>query len=65
VRGGWQGFLLTPVLVLLVAAHTDYSSGLYVEVTLIAFALVASFAVLGKWMLWTLRPDAGHAIPAP
>jgi hypothetical protein len=65
VRGGWQGFLLTPVLVLLVAADTDYSSGLYVEVTLIAFALVASFAVLGKWVLWTLRPDAGHAIPNP
>jgi hypothetical protein len=63
VRGGWQGFLLTPVLVLLVAGDADYSSGLYVEVTLLAFALVATFAVLGKWMLWTLRPDAGHAVP--
>jgi hypothetical protein len=32
-------------------------------VTLLAFALVATFAVLGKWVLWTLRPDAGHAVP--
>jgi hypothetical protein len=63
VRGCWQGFLLTPALVLLVAGDTDYASGLYVEVTLLAFALVATVAVLGKWVLWTLRPDAGHAIP--
>jgi hypothetical protein len=63
-RGGWQGFLLTPALVLLVAGDTDSSSGLYVEVTLLAFALVATVAVLGKWVLWTLRPDAGHAIPS-
>jgi hypothetical protein len=65
VRGGWQGFLLTPVLVLLVAADTGYSSGLQVQATLLAFATVATFAVLGKWVLWTLRPDAGHAMPAP
>jgi hypothetical protein len=64
-RGGWQGFLLTPALVLLVAADTDYSSGLSVKVTLLAFMLVATFAVLGKWVLWTLRPDSGHAIQAP
>jgi hypothetical protein len=50
--------------VLLVAGDADSSSGLYVEVTLLAFALVATVAVLGKWVLWTLRPDAGHAIPS-
>lgn len=63
-RANLQDFLLTPVLVLLVAGHTDYSSGVYVEGTLIAFAIVSTFTVLGKWVLWTLRPDNGHVVSA-
>jgi len=63
-RAEVQDFLLTPVLVLLVAGGTDYSSGVYLEGTLLAFAIVSTFTVLGKWVLWTLRPDVGHVVSA-
>jgi hypothetical protein len=63
-RADVQDFLLTPVLVLLVAGDTDYSSGVYLEGTLLAFAIVSTFTVLGKWVLWTLRPDTGHVVSA-
>lgn len=56
-----QGFLFTPVLVLLASDDRNHGSADYLEATLVAFAVVAVFTVLGKWMLWTLRPDAGHA----
>ena len=59
-----QDFLLTPVLVLLAAGGTVYSSGVYVGGTLLAFAIVSTFTVLGKWVLWTLRPDIGHVASA-
>jgi hypothetical protein len=63
-RADVQDFLLTPVLVLLVAGDTDYSSGVYLQGTLLAFAVVSTFTVLGKWVLWTLRPDMGHVVSA-
>jgi hypothetical protein len=56
-----QGFLFTPVLVLLASDDRNYASAEYLQATLVAFAVVALFTVLGKWVLWTLRPDAGHA----
>ena len=56
-----QGFLFTPVLVLLASDDRNYASADYLQATLVAFAVVALFTVLGKWVLWTLRPDAGHA----
>jgi hypothetical protein len=40
------------------------SSGVYVGGTLLAFAIVSTFAVLGKWVLWTWRPDMGHLVSA-
>ena len=56
-----QGFLFTPVLVLLASDDRNYASAEYLQATLVTFAVVALFTVLGKWVLWTLRPDAGHA----
>ncbi|HXW10062.1 MAG TPA: hypothetical protein VD737_05575 [Steroidobacteraceae bacterium] len=56
-----QGFLFTPVLVLLASDDRNHASAEYLQATLVAFAVVAVFTVLGKWVLWTLRPDAGHA----
>jgi hypothetical protein len=60
-RAWLQGFLLTPVLALLAAGNDQFSIGAYLEPTLVVFAMVSVFTVLGKWMLWTLRPDSGHA----
>ena len=56
-----QGFLFTPVLVLLASDDRNHASADYLQATVAAFAVVAVFTVLGKWVLWTLRPDAGHA----
>jgi len=56
-----RGFLLTPILVLLVAVDQHYAPAQFLEATALAFAFVAAFTVLGKWVLWTLRPDSGHA----
>jgi hypothetical protein len=56
-----QGFLFTPVLVLLASDDRNYTSADYLQATLLAFAVVAVVTVLGKWVLWTLRPDTGHA----
>ena len=60
-RASLQAFLLTPILMLLVTPRHGLPDGEFAEPALLAFAALASFAVLGKWMLWTLRPDAGHA----
>lgn len=59
-----QDFLLTPVLVLLVAGSTAYAFDLNVAGAFVAFLIVATFTVLGKWVLWTLRPDTGHVVSA-
>lgn len=61
-RAWLQGFLLTPVLVLLASDDRNYASLHYLQAMLVAFVVVALFTVLGKWVLWTLRPDAGHAV---
>ncbi len=61
-RSHWRGFLLTPILVLLVAVDAEYAPMQFLEATALAFAFVAVFTVLGKWVLWTLRPDPGHAV---
>jgi hypothetical protein len=63
VRGhAWlHGFLLTPVLVLLAADGRNYASVHFFQATIVAFIVVAVCTVLGKWVLWTLRPDTGRA----
>jgi hypothetical protein len=55
-----QGFLLTPLLVLLARIAPDAADAKNVQAMLLASCLVFAFTVLGKWMLWTLRPDAGR-----
>jgi hypothetical protein len=61
-RAWLQGFLFTPVLMLLATDSRNYGSAHYFQATLLAFVVVALFALLGKWVLWTLRPDAGRAV---
>jgi hypothetical protein len=61
-RAWLQGFLFTPVLVLLAADEKNYASAHYLQASLLAFMVVGVFTVLGKWVLWTLRPDAGHVV---
>ena len=55
-----QGFLLTPLLVVLAGNAPDAADTKNVQAMLLASCLVFAFTVLGKWMLWTLRPDAGR-----
>jgi len=61
-RWTWsRGFLLTPILVLLVSPQPALDDAVqYLPPTLLACAGVFTLAVLGKWLLWTLRPDVGR-----
>jgi hypothetical protein len=56
-----QALLLTPAAVLLVQ-HRDLEHSVidYLSTTLVACAIVFIATLLGKWVLWTLRPDAGR-----
>jgi hypothetical protein len=54
-------FLLTPLLVLAASQDGGADPGHFLATTMLAYAVVATCTVLGKWTLWTLRPDAGHA----
>ena len=59
-----QTFFLTPIIVLFAMHQPAYPDGLdYIRETLVACAVVFTVSVLGKWMLWTLRPDTGR-VPA-
>jgi hypothetical protein len=62
-RPALHGFLLTPVLVLLAARDVHDPSDLYLQATVLSCGVVFAFTLLGKWVVWTLRPDAGH-VPA-
>ena len=57
-----QAMLLTPVAVAL-ASHADPHLSLdsYFEAVMLATLVVFVATLLGKWVLWTLRPDSGHA----
>jgi len=60
-RPALQTFLLTPIVVLFASHQPAYSDGVqYLRATLVACAVVFTFSVLSKWVLWTLRPDAGR-----
>ena len=57
-----RALLYTPVLVLLVAHQGGRLQTLeYLQSALLACALVFGVALLGQWLLWTIRPDSGHA----
>ena len=58
---GSQTFLLTPIVVLFASHQPSYPTGMqYLRETLLACGVVFTFSVLSKWVLWTLRPDAGR-----
>lgn len=61
-KASLQALLLTPAAVLLVQ-HRDLENSVidYLSAALAASAIVFVATLLGKWVLWTLRPDAGHA----
>jgi hypothetical protein len=57
-----RALLYTPVLVLLVAHQGGRLQTLeYLQSALLACAVVFGVALLGQWLLWTIRPDSGHA----
>jgi hypothetical protein len=56
-----QALLLTPAAVLLVQHRNLEDSVIdYLSTALVACAIVFVATLLGKWVLWTLRPDAGR-----
>lgn len=59
-RVGLRSFILTPLLVLAASQYQGVDPGSFLATTVLAFAVVATCTVLGKWVLWTLRPDAGR-----
>ncbi|MCJ7452322.1 MAG: hypothetical protein MUO39_07590 [Steroidobacteraceae bacterium] len=59
-----RALLLTPFLMLVVGHQLDHAAPLdYLRSAFMACSVVFAFALLGQWMLWTIRPDPG-CIPA-
>jgi hypothetical protein len=56
-----QALLLTPAVLLLVQ-HRDLADSVpdYLNAAIVACTVVFVATLLGKWVLWTLRPDAGR-----
>jgi hypothetical protein len=57
-----RAFLVTPLLVLLASEYPGVAPLQFLQASLLAFAVVATCTVLGKWVLWTLRPDSGRVL---
>jgi hypothetical protein len=56
-----QALLFTPAAVLLVQHHDLENTVVeYLSAAFVASAIVFVSTLLGKWVLWTLRPDAGR-----
>jgi hypothetical protein len=55
-----RAFLVTPLLVLLVGHGSTGTAMDYLGSSLLACTVVFAFALLGQWLLWTIRPDPGH-----
>ncbi len=59
-RRRWlRALLLTPFLVLVVGHDTGHDVVAYLGSAFLACSVVFGFALLGQWMLWTIRPDPG------
>jgi len=59
-----RALLLTPFLMLVVGHPLDHAAPLdYLGSAVLACAVVFAFALLGQWLLWTIRPDPG-CVPA-
>jgi hypothetical protein len=62
-RHRWYRALLnTPFLILVVGHHADHVAAVYLSSAFLACAVVFAFALLGQWLLWTIRPDPGRAV---
>ena len=57
--------LMTPMLVLIMSPSGDHSVLDYLHSATLACAVVYGSALLGQWLLWTLRPDPGRAATGP
>ena len=63
-RRRWvRALLVTPLLMLVVGHQDDHVPLEYLSSAFLACAVVFAFALLGQWLLWTIRPDPG-SIPA-
>lgn len=62
-RATLQVFLMTPVTLLLAVGLPPAAGDVagYLESVALVCTVVFAFTVLSKWVLWTLRPDAGRA----
>lgn len=57
-----RALLFTPILVLLASHPGGHPSMVeYLQSASLACAVVFGVALLGQWLLWTIRPDPGHA----
>jgi len=55
-----RALLLTPFLMLVVGHQLDHAPLDYLRSAGLACAVVFAFALLGQWLLWTIRPDPGR-----
>ena len=60
-RRRWlRALLLTPMLMLVVGHDGYHAAADYLRAAFYACAAVFAFAILGQWLLWTIRPDPGR-----
>ena len=60
-RRRWlRALLLTPMLMLVAGHDADHTPMEYLRVAFYACSAVFAFALLGQWLLWTIRPDPGR-----
>ena len=57
--------LITPMLVMMMSEAGDHTALDYMHSATLACAVVYGSALLGQWLLWTLRPDPGRTAAGP
>lgn len=55
-----RALLVTPLLMLVVGHGADHTATEYLRSAFVACSVVFAFALLGQWLLWTIRPDPGR-----
>jgi hypothetical protein len=60
-RRRWlRALLVTPMLMLVEGHYVDHVALDYLRAASLACGVVFAFALLGQWLLWTIRPDPGR-----
>jgi hypothetical protein len=60
-RRRWlRALLVTPLLLLVVEHRGNHAAAEYLQSAFYACVVVFAFALLGQWLLWTIRPDPGR-----